>query len=157
VQVFRPHNIYGPDMGWKHVIPQFMLRAAEALNGGPGPAPFAIQGDGQETRAFCYVDDVVDGIVTMYEKGGNREVYHIGNDEEISIRELVDRLGHALGGMLTIAPSAGAEGGTPRRCPDISKMRALGYDPKVGMLEGLRRTAEWYMINRDRVASNELM
>ncbi|MCU0900691.1 MAG: NAD-dependent epimerase/dehydratase family protein [Cypionkella sp.] len=157
VQVFRPHNIYGPDMGWKHVVPQFILRAAAALEGGKTAAPFPIQGDGQETRAFCYVDDVVDGIVTMYEKGGHREVYHIGNDEEISIRELVARLGTVMGGTLAIEPSAGAEGGTPRRCPDISKMRALGYAPKIDMLEGLRRTTEWYLANRDRVAANELM
>lgn len=157
VQIFRPHNIYGPDMGWKHVVPQFILRAAAALDGGKTSADFAIQGDGHETRAFCYVDDVVDGIVTMYEKGGHREVYHIGNDEEISIRELVTRLGTVMGGTLQVQPSAGAEGGTPRRCPDISKMRALGYDPEIDMLEGLRRTAAWYLANRDRVAANELM
>ena len=157
VQVFRPHNIYGPDMGWKHVMPQFILRAAEALEGASGAAPFPIQGDGHETRAFCYVDDVVDGIVTMYAKGGNREIYHIGNDEEVSIRALVERLGPIMGGTLTIEPSAAAEGGTPRRCPDISKMRALGYDPKVDLTEGLIRTAAWYMAHRGAVAANELM
>ncbi len=157
VQVFRPHNVYGPDMGWKHVMPQFILRAAEVLGGGKTEAAFPIQGDGKETRAFCYVDDVVDGIVTMYEQGGHREVYHIGNDEEISILDLVGHLGDAMGGRLLIEPSAGAAGGTPRRCPDISKMRALGYAPKVGLSEGLRRTADWYMANRDRVAANELM
>lgn len=157
VQVFRPHNVYGPDMGWKHVIPQFVMRAADALDGGPGPAPFEIQGDGHETRAFCYVDDVVDGIVRMYESGGHREIYHIGNDEEVSIRDLVARLGRVMGGALEIVPSAAAEGGTPRRCPDISKMRALGYAPQVGLDEGLRRTVEWYLANRDRTAANELM
>lgn len=157
VQVFRPHNVYGPDMGWKHVIPQFILRATEALAGGPGPAPFAIQGDGHETRAFAFVDDVVDGIVTMYEKGGHREIYHIGNDEEIAIRELVERLGTVMGGTLVVEPSAAAEGGTPRRCPDIGKMRALGYDPQISLAEGLGRTAAWYMANRDRVVANELM
>ena len=157
VQVFRPHNVYGPDMGWKHVIPQFILRAAESLNGGSGPAPFTIQGDGSETRAFCYVDDVVDGILTMYEKGGHREIYHIGNDEEISVRQLVDRLGEAMGGTLSIVPSSAAEGGTPRRCPDISKMRVLGYDPKTDISDGLRRTAAWYLANRNKVAANDLM
>lgn len=157
VQVFRPHNVYGPDMGWKHVIPQFILRAADVLEGSQGPADFTIQGDGHETRAFCYVDDVVDGILTMYQNGGHREVYHIGADEEISIRELVARLGSVMNGTLTVRPSVAAEGGTPRRCPDISKMRAIGYDPKIDMLEGLRRTAAWYMANRDKVATNELM
>jgi UDP-glucose 4-epimerase len=157
VQVFRPHNVYGPDMGWKHVIPQFILRAADALDGGPGPVPFPIQGDGHETRAFAYVDDVVDGILTMYEQGGHREIYHIGNDHEVSIKDVVTRLGQVMGGTLEVRPSAGVEGATPRRCPDISKMRALGYTPQVDLNEGLRRTAAWYMANRNRVAANELM
>jgi len=157
VQVFRPHNVYGPDMGWKHVIPQFILRAAEVLAGGRGPAPFVIQGDGHETRAFAYVDDVVDGIVTMYQKGGHRQIYHIGNDHEVTICDLVDRLGAVMGGTLSVNPSAAAEGATPRRCPDISKMRALGYTPQVDLTEGLRRTAAWYMANRNRIAANELM
>jgi UDP-glucose 4-epimerase len=157
VQVFRPHNVYGPDMGWKHVIPQFILRAFDALEGVKGPAPFPIQGDGHETRAFAYVDDVVDGIVTMYERGGHREVYHIGNDHEVSIRDLVTLVSHVMGGELEVWPSAGAEGATPRRCPDIAKMRALGYAPQVGLREGLRRTAAWYVANRNRVAANDLM
>lgn len=157
VQVFRPHNVYGPDMGWKHVIPQFILRAAEILSGRRGSAPFVIQGDGSETRAFAYVDDVVDGIITMYEKGGHREIYHIGNDEEVSIRHLVDRVANVMGGTFSVQPSAAAEGATPRRCPDISKMRALGYSPQVSLNEGLRRTCAWYMANLDRIAANELM
>jgi UDP-glucose 4-epimerase len=157
VQVFRPHNVYGPDMGWKHVIPQFIMRAAEVLAGGRKAAPFPIQGDGHETRAFAYVDDVVDGIITMYENGGHREIYHIGNDHEVSILDLVERLGTIMGGKLQVQPTEGPEGGTPRRCPDISKIRALGYSPKVDLTEGLRRTAEWYLAHRDRVATNELM
>src|SRR3546814_17512323 len=60
VQVFRPHNIYGPNMGWKHVIPQLIekVRAAVAR----GEDRIEIQGDGSETRAYSYVDDAVDGI-----------------------------------------------------------------------------------------------
>ena len=92
VQVFRPHNVYGPDMGYKHVIPQFIDRATSARDAtSQGPARFEIQGDGTQTRAFCYVDDIVDGVLTMYENGGHREVFHIGNDEEVSIRDLADR------------------------------------------------------------------
>lgn len=157
VQVFRPHNVYGPDMGWKHVIPQFILRAIEVLADSQKPAPFVIQGNGLETRAFCYVDDVVEGIITMYEKGGHREIFHIGNDEEVSISELVERLGLVMGGELVIKPSPGAEGGTPRRCPDITKMRKLGYAPEIGLTEGLARTAAWYTTHRDALAVNELM
>lgn len=158
VQVFRPHNVYGPNMGWKHVAPQFIMRALDLKNKrGKAGGEFPIQGDGLETRAFAYVDDVVEGIIMMYEKGAHREIYHIGNDHEVSIRNLVGHVGDALGVNLQIQPGAAAIGATPRRCPDISKMRALGYAPKVGLQEGIRRTVEWYIANADRIPENELM
>jgi len=155
VQVFRPHNVYGADMGWKHVIPQFILRALDARDS--GDAAFPIQSDGSETRAFAHVDDVVGGILTMYEGGAHRQVYHIGNDHEVSIADLVRLMGRVLGVDLNIVPGQAAEGGTPRRCPDISKMRALGYAPDVGLEDGVARTARWYEDNRGRVPENALM
>jgi UDP-glucose 4-epimerase len=158
VQVFRPHNVYGPNMGWKHVIPQFILRAADGRDAkSEGAVAFSIQGDGSETRAFCYVDDIVSGILTMYENGGHREIYHIGNDEEVSIRDLAERVGKILGVELDIRPEDAAEGGTPRRCPDITKMRGLGYDPTVTLDEGLQRTVAWYLEHRNDTVGNELM
>jgi UDP-glucose 4-epimerase len=158
VQVFRPHNVFGPNMGWKHVEPQFIMRALAAQDAHPdGTAPFEIQGDGTETRSFCYVDDVVQGILTMYEKGGHREIYHIGSDEEITIRELAARIGKIVGVDLDIRPTELAAGGTPRRCADISKMRALGWSPTVGLDEGLERTVAWYREHRNDVPANDLM
>ena len=158
VQVFRPHNVFGPNMGWKHVEPQFIMRALAAQDAHPnGKAPFDIQGDGTETRSFCYVDDIVQGILTMYEKGGHREVYHIGSDEEVSILDLAARIGKIVGVDLDIRPSAAAAGDTPRRCPDITKMRALGWSPAVGLDEGLAPTVAWYRDNRDVVPANDLM
>jgi nucleoside-diphosphate-sugar epimerase len=158
VQVFRPHNVFGPNMGWKHVEPQFIMRALAAQDKHPdGTAPFEIQGDGTETRSFCYVDDVVQGILTMYEKGGHREIYHIGSDEEVTIRELAARIGKIVGVDLDIRPTELAAGGTPRRCADITKMRALGWSPTVGLDEGLERTVAWYREHRDDVPANDLM
>ena len=155
VQVFRPHNVYGPDMGWKHVMPQFVLRALAARDS--GNPNFEIQSDGHETRAFAYVDDVVDGIVLMQAIGANREVYHIGNDHEVSIRDLVSVTAEVVGTKLEIVAGGSAPGGTPRRCPDISKMRALGYDPVVDLRTGMQRTARWYTENRARTPENVLM
>lgn len=155
VQVFRPHNVYGPDMGWKHVIPQFLLRALAARD--RGDPRFEIQSEGLETRAFAYVDDVVDGILRMHDRGGHREIYHIGNDHEITIRDLVAVTGRAVGLDLEIVPGRSAAGGTPRRCPDISKMRALGYAPRIGLSEGMRRTAAWYAGNREKRPANDFM
>jgi UDP-glucose 4-epimerase len=154
VQVFRPHNVYGPNMGRKHVIPQFILRAAAGLKAARGSAvPFGIQGDGSQTRAFCFVTDVIDGILTMYAHGGHREIYHIGNDEEVSIRDLALRVGKVIGVELEIRPGDAPEGGTPRRCPDITKMRKLGYQPAVDLNTGLERTVAWYLDNLEDVAN----
>lgn len=158
VQVFRPHNVYGPDMGYKHVIPQFIARAAAAAEAtSNGHAPFEIQGDGSQTRAFCYVDDIVEGVLTMYARGGHREIFHIGNDEEVSIRDLAERVAQVVGVSVEIHSTEEAAGGTQRRCPDIRKMRGLGYRPAVDLDEGLKRTAAWYLQHRSDVVSNELM
>jgi UDP-glucose 4-epimerase len=64
-----------------------------------------------------------------------------------SIKDLVGMLGKVLGRDLKIEPSVGAEGATRVRCPDISKMRGLGYEPQVDLEEGLRRTSDWYRHN----------
>lgn len=157
VQVFRPHNVYGPDMGTKHVIPQFVIRAATKAAQRERPIPFEIQGSGQETRAFCYVDDVIDGILTMYEHGEHRQIYHIGNDEEVSIETLVTNVAQLMQLPLQLTPSLAAEGGTPRRCPDITKMRQLGYQPRVNLEQGLKTTIDWYMANLKHLKFDSLL
>jgi UDP-glucose 4-epimerase len=140
------------------VEPQFIMRALAAQDAYPdGTAPFDIQGDGTETRSFCYVDDVVEGILLMYDRGGHREIYHIGSDEEISIRDLAGRIGKIVGVDLDIRPGAAPAGGTRRRCPDIGKMRALGWSLDVGLDDGLERTVDWYREHRDDVPANDLM
>jgi UDP-glucose 4-epimerase len=157
MQVFRPHNVYGPDMGWKHVIPQFIQRAAEQASiYQEGPVPFPIMGDGAETRAFCYVDDIVDGIMTMAAAGEHRQVYHIGNPDMVSIADVVRLLGPVFSRDFEVVPSEAPAGGTRLRCPDIGKMKAIGYAPKVGLAEGLARTAAWYRDNRPP-QGNELL
>jgi UDP-glucose 4-epimerase len=145
VQVFRPHNVYGPDMGWKHVIPQLIekIRAAAV----EGRDSVELQGDGRETRAFCYVDDIVSGIVGMWANGAALDVYHIGSMEEVAIGDLATLVAQALGSNVSFVPGPAVEGGTPRRCPNISKMQALGYEPKVSLTEGIDRTVSWYVNN----------
>lgn len=155
VQIFRPHNVFGPDMGWKHVEPQFIMRAMGCQDS--GDPTFPIQGDGTETRSFLYVDDCVDGILTMYANGGHREIYHIGSDEEMTIRELALRIGKVVGVDLDIRPGAAPKGGTRRRCPDVTKMRGLGWTPRVSLDDGLERTVAWYREHRDDVPANDLM
>jgi nucleoside-diphosphate-sugar epimerase len=143
VLIFRPHNVYGPDMGHDHVIPQFAMRLKQ-IAGGAGAAGFPIQGSGEETRSFCHVDDLVAGVMVMRERGENLGIYHIGTAEEVTIAELARRMAAIAGREIVIEPSAVLSGSTPRRCPDISKLRALGYEPRVSLDEGLPPTLKWY-------------
>ncbi|HOW28605.1 MAG TPA: NAD-dependent epimerase/dehydratase family protein [Elusimicrobiota bacterium] len=143
--VFRPHNVYGPDMGEEHVVPQFIRRMQNLSKSGKGKLRFPIQGSGQETRAFCYVDDVVNGVVLCGEKGLPSQIYHIGNDHEITIAEVAQKIALQLGLKLDLQTGEMPTGSTPRRCPSIQKARTdLGYDPTVSLDEGLQRTCDWY-------------
>jgi len=145
VLIFRPHNVYGPDMGFDHVIPQFAVRLKRAGTAqSSGPLPFQIQGSGAETRSFCHIDDLVGGVMIMREKGAHLGIYHVGTMEEVSIADLARRMARIAGREIVLAPSAVLAGSTPRRCPDVSKLAALGYTPRVPLDEGLPPTLEWY-------------
>src|SRR5258708_15803152 len=85
VTIFRPHNVYGPDMGQEHVIPQFALRMQKACTGTMGVVAFTIQGTGEETRAFIYIDDFIDGLLRVLEHGEHLNIYHMGTSEEVTI------------------------------------------------------------------------
>jgi nucleoside-diphosphate-sugar epimerase len=150
VLIFRPHNAYGPDMGFEHVIPQFALRLDALAKAQPaGRLRFEMQGTGEETRSFCFIDDLIAGVMVMREKGEHLGIYHVGTMEEVTIAELARRVARAAG--REIEPIAGppAAGGTPRRCPDISKLARLGYKPRVALDEGLKPTLDWYWRNAD--------
>src|SRR5262249_49157740 len=98
VLIFRPHNVYGPDMGVEPVIPQFALRLpALAAQHPGGRLPFAIQGTGTETRSFCFIDDLVAGVLAMREKGQHLGIYHVGTTEEVTIADLAHRVARAAG------------------------------------------------------------
>jgi nucleoside-diphosphate-sugar epimerase len=143
--IFRPHNVYGPDMGFDHVIPQFAVRMKRVIAGhASGVVPFPIQGSGEETRSFCHVDDLVQGVLVMRDKGEHLGIYHIGTTEEVTIADLARRIAGVAGREIGLAPSAVLQGSTPRRCPDISKLSALGYRPRVPLDEGLPPTLQWY-------------
>jgi nucleoside-diphosphate-sugar epimerase len=148
VLIFRPHNVYGPDMGWEHVVPQFALRLKAAAAVSPaGSLPFSIQGNGKETRSFCFVDDLVEGVIVMRARGEHLGIYHIGTTEEISVADLARRMGQHIGRAIDLQTGPLLAGSTPRRCPDISKLAGLGYKPGVPLAQGLARTIDWYWKN----------
>lgn len=150
VLIFRPHNIYGPGMGWEHVIPQFVLRMKGLSKSTDRNIKFPIQGTGKQTRAFCFIDDFIDGLMLVLEKGEHMNIYHMGTMEEIPIEKVAEEAGKYFGKKVEIIPGKPAEGSTLRRCPDIAKLKKLGYKPKIPFKEGLRATAEWYDKNSDK-------
>jgi nucleoside-diphosphate-sugar epimerase len=140
-------------MGWEHVIPQFVLRMKEACKDPSDPVRFPIQGSGKQTRAFVFVDDFIDGLMLVMEKGDHLSVYHIGTMEEITIEALAKMVGGYFNRPIAVMPSEPALGGTVRRCPDVHRLASLGYMPKCSLREGLRLTVEWYDKHSERGAA----
>ena len=141
VTIVRYQNIFGPRMGFKHVIPHLVQRFYEDTEN-----PFNIYGADQ-TRAFCYISDAAKGTVMALENdNSDQEIYHMGSPEEITIEELTKTVGIIMGykGEYVTAPTY--PGSVSRRCPDISKsVKMLGYAPKVHWKDGLEETVSWYI------------
>lgn len=148
--IFRPHNVYGPDMGWEHVIPQLTLRMRDLCAEKKGTIVLPIEGGGEETRAFIFIDDLIAGLLTIIGKGEHRGIYNIGTEEEISIKQLAEEIAGYFGRDVRIAPGKLKPGGTLRRCPNIKRLRSLGYKPRVSIKEGLAATIPWYLNNADK-------
>jgi nucleoside-diphosphate-sugar epimerase len=147
ILIFRPHNVYGPDMGWEHVIPQFVLRMLDELPKFKDKIRFSIQGTGQETRAFVYIDDFIDGLMCVLEKGAHMGIYNIGTQEEVSMETVARLIGHHFNRDVEIVPGSLSAGSVSRRCPDITKLELLGYKPKISLHNGVRPVVEWYTQN----------
>ena len=148
VMIFRPHNVYGPDMGWEHVLPQFILRALRYINTNSDKVvPFNILGDGKQTRAFVHIDDFIDGVMLMLKKGEHLGIYNIGNTEELTIEKIANKVVKYFGRDPKIIKGKLAPGETNRRCPDIEKMKKLGFSPKISFDMGLPSIANWYKEN----------
>jgi len=150
VSIFRPHNVYGPDMGWEHVLPQFILRMHELVSNANQKEiiDFQIQGSGNETRSFINIEDFTDGLILVLEKGVKNNIYHIGTEEEITIRKLAEYVADFFNVKINIVPGQIQKGGTDRRCPDVSKLKSLGFEQKVSLSEGISKMSEWYVNNK---------
>lgn len=144
--LFRPHNVYGPAMGYEHVIPQFIGRLQElSAESKERPLPFPIQGSGKQTRSFIYIDDFTAGLVLVIDKGEHLGIYHIGTMDEVSISSVAESVAKEMKLKIKIVPGPDAPGGTLRRCPDTDKLTALGFKPTFSLSEGLKPTVEWYL------------
>lgn len=142
----RYHNVYGPRMGDKHVIPELIGRIAG------GEDPLKVYG-ADEMRAFCYVDDAVEATRRVARVDPAPAIVHIGDPAgELRIGDLAERLMDIVGRRTEIVEGGRRSGSVARRSPDISLLRSLtGFEPAVALDEGLRRTVAWYR-SRERAA-----
>jgi len=138
-RIVRIFNTYGPRLapGDGRAIPNFV---SQALAG----EPLTIYGDGSQTRSFCYIDDLVRGLVALTDSNEPDPV-NLGNPDERSIAELARLVLEVTGSDSKIEHRALPVDDPKVRCPDITRARTLlGWAPKVGLEDGLARTVEWF-------------
>lgn len=140
-RIVRIFNTYGPhsrpDDG--RIVPNFVIQALKS-------EPITIYGDGTQTRSFCYVSDMVDGIMrAMFGQGTEGEVFNLGNPDEYTVLEFAEEIAARLGSNAGVVYRPLPVDDPTRRRPDITKARTqLGWEPVVGLTDGIDRTAEWF-------------
>jgi GDP-L-fucose synthase len=144
IAIVRPWNVYGPRMDFNPetapVVPSQMRKVLEAKD------LITVWGSGEQTRSFTYVSDEVDGMMLAVEKYPEADALNIGTSEEIKIKDLVQLIVRLSAKNIRIEFDKTKPSGAARRCPDISKAeRLVGYQPKVRMEEGLKKTMDWYL------------
>jgi len=138
-RIVRIFNTYGPRMRLNdgRALPNFVF---QALSG----QALTIYGDGKQTRSFCYVDDLIDGIYKLMLSDEHLPV-NIGNPQEITILEFAERIREHFDNVPEIIFEALPQDDPKRRCPDISKAkRILNWEPKINLEEGLKRTLAYF-------------
>jgi UDP-glucose 4-epimerase/UDP-glucuronate decarboxylase len=138
--IVRFHNVYGPRMGYDHVIPELHERARQ------GQDPLVVF-SADHRRAFCYVQDAVDLLIKMMRgPAADGLTLNVGNDqEEVTMRQLAERILHLMELERTILVQPAPNDPIARRCPDMTRARKLlGYAPRFDLYEGLGQTLAWY-------------
>jgi len=135
----RIFNTYGPRMRPNdgRVVSNFIVQALQGQ-------PLTLYGDGSQTRSFCYVDDLIEGIVRLFEQG-DAEPTNIGNPKEFTVRQLAELVLQLTGSRSPIVERPLPVDDPKVRQPDITRARAaLGWEPRVPLEEGLRRTIAYF-------------
>jgi GDP-L-fucose synthase len=143
VGIVRPYNCYGPrdhfDPDVSHVIPALIKRVFDGEN------PVKVWGSGKQTRAFLYVEDLAEGMILAVEKYPVADPLNLGTDEEVSIKELIGKIIDISEIKTEVEYDLSKPDGSPRRNSDNTKVKEkIGFEPKVKLDDGLRRTIDWY-------------
>lgn len=144
-----PTNLYGPhdnfDLETSHVLPGLMARFhAAKVSGAPEVVAW---GTGTPRREFLHVDDLARACLFLMDCYSSEEIINIGTGEDITIRELTERVAQTMGYTGRIVWDRTKPDGTPRKVLDVGKLTSLGFTPRIGLTEGLADTYAWYVAN----------
>jgi GDP-L-fucose synthase len=149
-----PTNLYGPgdnfDLASSHVIPALIRKFHEAKES--GAAEVVVWGSGTPRREFLHVDDLADACVFLMRVYDGSDIVNVGWGEDLTIGELAERVGEAVGFRGKIVFDASKPDGTPRKLLDVSRLTALGWRPKIALSEGLADAYRWYVEQARRTA-----
>jgi len=137
-----PCNLYGPndcyDLDRSHVFPAFIRRFVEAAD--QGVDAVTLWGTGIARREFMHVDDLARAIVHLMGTHRDPEIVNIGTGEDLTIRDLASKIAAATGFRGQIHWDCSKPDGMPRKCLDVSRMRSLGFEPRIGLDQGIAET-----------------
>ena len=139
--IFRPHNVYGPNMGNEHVIPQFINKIKKLKKN----KKFYIKGSGNQTRSFIYIDDFIKAFDLILKKGKHLNIYNIGTEDQIKIKHLAIKMSKSFNKKIVLKSISHHKGSTNKRCPNINKLKKLGFKRKFNLDSGLLKTIDWYI------------
>lgn len=141
-RVVRPCNNYGPYQHPEKLVPRTIVRLLKGR-------PATVYGDGSQVRDWLYVEDFAEALDAVIRRGGDYEVYNVCAGSYASVREVVEAIVKIMGRDpgRDIVHVRGRPGEDRRYAMTCEKVRALGWRPRVGLLEGLERTVEWYRLN----------
>ena len=155
-----PTNLYGPndnfDLESSHVFPAMIRKFHDAKDnvdhdlGGPFVPPVVLWGDGSPMREFLHVDDLAEACYTCMQNYESREIINVGTGEDVTIKELAETIKDVVGFIGGITWDISKPNGTPRKVMNVDKLKSLGWQPKIGLREGIELTYEWYK-NDNRV------
>lgn len=141
--IFRPHNVYGPNMGFQHVIPELFKKINDNKGGN-----ILLKGSGQQRRTFCHIFDFIDAfdlLLNSFDSGPT--ICNIGTPFESTISQLAELIGNSLGVSIDAGTSEAPRGETERRFPDISQLTKMGYIPRIDLKTGIEDYRDWFLTN----------
>jgi GDP-L-fucose synthase len=144
-----PTNLYGPndnfDLTSSHVLPALMRKIHEAKIS--GDRTVTIWGTGTPRREFLHVDDLADAILFLLENYSDAQFLNVGTGTDITIRELAEALAGAIGYRGEFVFDTSKPDGTPRKCTDITRIKAVGWSPRITLRDGIASTYRWFLEN----------